>query len=70
MKINDMCCKPLGNNVDVHLNARNGIAVDNQAYIFIAFVTQNGSLFNSLKFGTTFAENALYAGVLIAPHSF
>jgi len=56
--------------VGVLLNARNGIAVDNQTYIFIAFVTKNGSLFNNLKFGTIFAESALYAGVLIAPHSF
>jgi hypothetical protein len=55
--------------VDVHLNARNAITVDNQAYIFIAFVTQNDSLINSPKFGTLFAESALYAGVLTAPHS-
>jgi len=55
--------------VDVHLNARNGITVDNQAYIFIVFVTQNDSLINSLKFGKPFAESALYAGVLTAPHS-
>jgi hypothetical protein len=55
--------------VDVYLNARNGITVGDQACIFIAFVTQNDSLINSLKFGTPFAESAVYARVSVAPHS-
>ena len=55
-----MCCKIFGySNVHTFKYAYSDIAVDNWAYIDVAFFTQHASYCNTLKFGIPYAEHPL-----------